>query len=52
MFVCVFFDLFLIDPKICVQVFVLDFPPRLNVPLDLQDLLRQEFRRVSARFGM
>lgn len=34
------------------QVFVLDFPPRLNVEVALQDFMRQEFRRVAARMGM
>uniref|UniRef100_A0A672IAL6 SGNH domain-containing protein n=1 Tax=Salarias fasciatus TaxID=181472 RepID=A0A672IAL6_SALFA len=30
----------------CPKVFVLDFPPRLNIELGLQELLRQEYRRV------
>ncbi|XP_030019132.1 uncharacterized protein LOC115439436 [Sphaeramia orbicularis] len=34
------------------KVFVLDFPPRLNIPLDLQELLRQEYHRVAARMGL
>ncbi|XP_074508354.1 uncharacterized protein LOC141777738 [Sebastes fasciatus] len=34
------------------QVMVLDFPPRLNVAVDLQDQLRQEFHRVAARAGV
>ncbi|CAJ1053305.1 LOW QUALITY PROTEIN: uncharacterized protein LOC114463422 [Xyrichtys novacula] len=33
------------------MVIVYDFPPRLNHPLDHQELLRQEFRRVAARMG-
>ncbi|XP_074505807.1 uncharacterized protein LOC141776075 isoform X2 [Sebastes fasciatus] len=36
----------------CPNVFVLDFPPRLNVEVALQDFMRQEFRRVAARMGM
>uniref|UniRef100_A0A667YV34 Uncharacterized protein n=1 Tax=Myripristis murdjan TaxID=586833 RepID=A0A667YV34_9TELE len=31
------------------KVFVLDFPPRLNIEPGLQELFRQEFRRVAAR---
>uniref|UniRef100_A0A672ZKU7 Uncharacterized protein n=1 Tax=Sphaeramia orbicularis TaxID=375764 RepID=A0A672ZKU7_9TELE len=31
------------------KVFVLDFPPRLTIPLDLQELLRNEYHRVAAR---
>nr|XP_043874348.1 uncharacterized protein LOC122763923 [Solea senegalensis] len=34
------------------KVFVLDFPPRRNVDLDLQELFRQEFHRVAARKGV
>ncbi|XP_072768892.1 uncharacterized protein [Nerophis lumbriciformis] len=34
------------------KVFVLDFPPRLNKPVGLQDLLRQEHHRVAARMGL
>uniref|UniRef100_A0A673BM85 1-alkyl-2-acetylglycerophosphocholine esterase n=1 Tax=Sphaeramia orbicularis TaxID=375764 RepID=A0A673BM85_9TELE len=34
------------------KVFVLDFPSRLNIPLDLQELLRQEYHRVAARMGL
>ncbi|CAJ1053451.1 uncharacterized protein LOC121902129 isoform X2 [Xyrichtys novacula] len=34
------------------KVIVYDFPPRLNHPLDHQDLLRQEFHRVAARMGI
>ncbi|CAJ1066308.1 uncharacterized protein LOC121893587 isoform X4, partial [Xyrichtys novacula] len=34
------------------KVIVYDFPPRLNHPLDHQELLRQEFRRVAARMGI
>lgn len=34
------------------QVCVLDFPPRLNFDVALQDLLRQEYHRVAARMGM
>ena len=34
------------------QVFVLDFPPRLNVEVAQQDFMRQEFHRVAARMGM
>uniref|UniRef100_A0A673ATR7 1-alkyl-2-acetylglycerophosphocholine esterase n=1 Tax=Sphaeramia orbicularis TaxID=375764 RepID=A0A673ATR7_9TELE len=34
------------------KVFVLDFPPCLNIPLDLQELLRQEYHRVAARMGL
>uniref|UniRef100_A0A672HMQ6 SGNH domain-containing protein n=1 Tax=Salarias fasciatus TaxID=181472 RepID=A0A672HMQ6_SALFA len=30
----------------CPKVFVLDFPPRLNIEPGLQELLRQEYRRV------
>uniref|UniRef100_A0A672HNN1 Uncharacterized protein n=1 Tax=Salarias fasciatus TaxID=181472 RepID=A0A672HNN1_SALFA len=33
----------------CPKVFVLDFPPRLNIEPGLQELLRQEYRRVAAR---
>ncbi|XP_029977002.1 uncharacterized protein LOC115409857 [Salarias fasciatus] len=36
----------------CPKVFVLDFPPRLNIELGLQELLRQEYRRVAARMGV
>ncbi len=31
---------------------MLDFPPRLNIEPGLQELLRQEYRRVTARMGM
>ncbi|XP_029934213.1 uncharacterized protein LOC115378171 [Myripristis murdjan] len=31
------------------KVFVLDFPPRLNIEPGLQELFRQEFHRVAAR---
>ncbi|KAJ4946434.1 hypothetical protein JOQ06_024101 [Pogonophryne albipinna] len=31
------------------NVFALDFPPRLTVDPDYQDMMRQEFRRVAAR---
>ncbi|XP_078146317.1 uncharacterized protein LOC144542829 [Centroberyx gerrardi] len=34
------------------KVFVLDFPPRLNMEVLQQDLLRQEFHRVAARMGV
>ncbi|KAK0140608.1 putative nuclease HARBI1 [Merluccius polli] len=34
------------------NVFVVDFPPRLNCEVSYQDLLRQEYHRVSARMGM
>ncbi|XP_061762056.1 activating transcription factor 7-interacting protein 1-like isoform X2 [Nerophis ophidion] len=34
------------------KVFVLDFPPRLNKPVGLQDLLRQEYHGVAARMGL
>ncbi|XP_029933197.1 uncharacterized protein LOC115377525 [Myripristis murdjan] len=34
------------------KVFVLDFPPRLNIEPGLQELFRQEFRRVAARMGL
>ncbi|KAJ8379109.1 hypothetical protein AAFF_G00231140 [Aldrovandia affinis] len=33
------------------NVFVLDFPPRLNIDMALQDLLRQEYHRVAARMA-
>ncbi|XP_074546718.1 uncharacterized protein LOC141805519 isoform X3 [Halichoeres trimaculatus] len=33
------------------KVFVLDFPPRLNIHPGLQLALRQEFHRVAARMG-
>ncbi|XP_029933199.1 uncharacterized protein LOC115377527 [Myripristis murdjan] len=33
------------------KVFVLDFPPRLNIEPGLQELFRQEYRRVAARMG-
>ncbi|CAL8238203.1 unnamed protein product [Merluccius merluccius] len=33
------------------NVFVVDFPPRLNCEVSCQDLLRQEYHRVSARMG-
>ncbi|XP_035988023.1 uncharacterized protein LOC118560735 [Fundulus heteroclitus] len=34
------------------KVFVLDFPPRLNVDPQVQSLLRQEFHRVSVQLGV
>ncbi|KAK0135925.1 hypothetical protein N1851_028203 [Merluccius polli] len=34
------------------NVFVVDFPPRLNCEVSRQDLLRQEYHRVSARMGV
>ncbi|KAK9517544.1 hypothetical protein VZT92_022907 [Zoarces viviparus] len=34
------------------NVFVLDFPPRLNVEKAYQDSMRQEFHRVAARRGV
>uniref|UniRef100_A0A672Z6W7 Uncharacterized protein n=1 Tax=Sphaeramia orbicularis TaxID=375764 RepID=A0A672Z6W7_9TELE len=34
------------------KVFVLDFPPRLTIPMDLQELLRNEYHRVAARMGL
>ncbi|XP_029954136.1 uncharacterized protein LOC115393324 isoform X3 [Salarias fasciatus] len=34
------------------KVFVLDFPPRLNIEPGLQELLRQEYHRVAARMGV
>ncbi|XP_061749150.1 uncharacterized protein LOC133547483 isoform X2 [Nerophis ophidion] len=34
------------------NVFVLDFPPRLNKPVGLQDRLRQEHHRVATRMGL
>ncbi|KAE8284729.1 hypothetical protein D5F01_LYC16163 [Larimichthys crocea] len=34
------------------KVFVVDFPPRLNVEVSYQDFLRQEFHRVAARMGV
>ncbi|XP_051796504.1 uncharacterized protein LOC110972953 isoform X1 [Acanthochromis polyacanthus] len=34
------------------KVFVVDFPPRLVVDVQHQDLLRQEYRRVAARMGV
>ncbi|KAM9860438.1 uncharacterized protein ACBR49_002661 isoform 1-T1 [Aulostomus maculatus] len=33
-------------------VLVMDFPPRLTIDPALQDLLRQEYRRVTARMGI
>lgn len=36
----------------CVQVFVQDFTPRLNIDVAQQDFMRQEFHRVAARLGM
>lgn len=36
----------------CAQVYVLDFPPRLNHDLAEQELLREEFRRVAARMDV
>ncbi|XP_051809599.1 uncharacterized protein LOC127535481 [Acanthochromis polyacanthus] len=34
------------------KVYVVDFPPRLVVDVQHQDLLRQEYRRVAARMGV
>ncbi|KAM4543582.1 uncharacterized protein V3H82_021457 [Fundulus diaphanus] len=34
------------------KVFVLDFPPRLDVDPQVQSLLRQEFHRVSVQLGV
>ncbi|KAE8277231.1 hypothetical protein D5F01_LYC24917 [Larimichthys crocea] len=34
------------------KVFVVDFPPCLNVEVSYQDFLRQEFHRVAARMGV
>ncbi|XP_036072301.1 uncharacterized protein LOC112159934 [Oryzias melastigma] len=34
------------------KLFVLDFPPRLTVPEDLQTFLRQDFHRVAAQMGI
>ncbi|XP_029987916.1 uncharacterized protein LOC115417874 [Sphaeramia orbicularis] len=34
------------------KVFAVDFPPRLVVDAQHQDLLRQEYRRVAARMGV
>ncbi|KAE8278052.1 hypothetical protein D5F01_LYC23891 [Larimichthys crocea] len=34
------------------KVFVVDFPPCLNVEVSYQDLLRQEFHHVAARMGV
>ncbi|XP_031430721.1 uncharacterized protein LOC116222095 [Clupea harengus] len=34
------------------NVFVLDFPPRLNYDADVQELLRQEYNRISVRLGI
>ncbi|XP_077378697.1 uncharacterized protein LOC144019426 isoform X12 [Festucalex cinctus] len=34
------------------KVFVLDFPPRLNVDVAQQDFFRQEFHRISVRMGI
>ncbi|KAI9541241.1 hypothetical protein NQZ68_032245 [Dissostichus eleginoides] len=34
------------------NVFAMDFPPRLTVDPDYQDMMRQEFRRVAARMGV
>ncbi|KAK0151947.1 hypothetical protein N1851_006687 [Merluccius polli] len=34
------------------NVFVVDFPPRLNCEVSYQDLLRQEYHCVSARMGV
>ena len=33
------------------QVFVVDFPPRLDCEVSYQDLLRQAYHRVSASIG-
>ncbi|KAF3836238.1 hypothetical protein F7725_028796, partial [Dissostichus mawsoni] len=37
---------------VCVMVFAMDFPPRLTVDPDYQDMTRQEFCRVAARMGV
>ncbi|RVE71263.1 hypothetical protein OJAV_G00050090 [Oryzias javanicus] len=34
------------------KLFVLDFPPRLTVPVDLQTFLRQDFHRVVVQMGV
>ncbi|KAK1885241.1 NifS/IcsS protein like, partial [Dissostichus eleginoides] len=34
------------------NVFAMDFPPRLTVDPDYQDMMRQEFRLVAARMGV
>uniref|UniRef100_A0A673B2P1 SGNH hydrolase-type esterase domain-containing protein n=1 Tax=Sphaeramia orbicularis TaxID=375764 RepID=A0A673B2P1_9TELE len=34
------------------KVFAIDFPPRLVVNIQYQDLLRQEYRRVAAHMGV
>ncbi|XP_040905185.1 uncharacterized protein LOC121189298 [Toxotes jaculatrix] len=34
------------------KVCVIDFPPRLNVPMDLQELLRKEYHRVAVSMGI
>ncbi|XP_068433656.1 uncharacterized protein [Clinocottus analis] len=40
------------DTKLYVTVVVVDFPPRRNVEMDLQEFLRPEFRRVAASGGL
>lgn len=35
-----------------VKVFVVDFPPRLNIDLDVQRHYREEYHRVAAPLGM
>ena len=35
-----------------VQVFVLDFPPRLNHGAEVQELLRQEYNHITVRLGV
>ncbi|XP_028456252.1 uncharacterized protein LOC114570198 [Perca flavescens] len=37
---------------ICAEVFVVDFPPRLNVALDVQQRYLEEYHRVEASLGM
>uniref|UniRef100_A0A3P8RS32 SGNH hydrolase-type esterase domain-containing protein n=1 Tax=Amphiprion percula TaxID=161767 RepID=A0A3P8RS32_AMPPE len=34
------------------QVVVVDFPPRLNIDVQLQQLFREEYHRVAARMGI
>ncbi|XP_035860685.1 uncharacterized protein LOC118495767 [Sander lucioperca] len=38
--------------NICTKVFVVDFPPRLNIDLDIQRHYREEYHRVAAPLGM
>ncbi|XP_035862048.1 uncharacterized protein LOC118496051 [Sander lucioperca] len=38
--------------NICTKVFVVDFPPRLNVDLDVQRHYRDEYHRVAAPLGI